>query len=268
MLTFNMKTSNVTKILAAALAGCLFTGYLGAQGTAPNATVDANGNLVLNPGTAEEQTIPAPSGTVDANGNLLIDGNTITRPTATINANGELDLGDGTILPVPEFPGGGGIEAIFGDTLVALGDTPAGQDGWYFSYNLKYVYLWLQSNPGYAFFENLGSIVYIPDGDATITAGIWIHAFSFPTAGNNTWVYVRSGPGFLEDVRTDIATDIDGGTRSSKKRVQNSYIYIANPAAGADAGWFAYFEGSTLERRYIQRVTPTSGSFIQISPRL
>lgn len=249
-----MKQESIKRILAAGLFGCFLAASAGAQ-DAPDAMVDDEGNLVINPGTEDEMTIAPPVGEV-VDGNLVIGDETISRPDATIDENGNLVLADGTVLEVPDLPVDG-ILGLFGDTMVAV--DPADEDGWLFSYNFKFVFHWAENFPNFMFIERLGSIVYVPDSGAGINAGMWVHAFNFPTAGNNTWIYLRSSPDFLEDVR-----DLEGESQT-QKRITQSFMFVQSPGGDAEAAWHVFLENSALTAAFIAEAG--TDDFVQVWPR-
>lgn len=258
-----MNNKKVKSILAAALASCVFLGAVNAQ-EAPEASVDANGNLVLGDGTV----INRPDGAVNEAGNLVVGGQEIVRPEASINEVGNLVLGDGSILEVPEFPTDGFfLSRVFGDTLVEIASQPGfGQNGWLFSYNFKNVYNWGATNPNYVFFERWGTTVFVPDRDRVISDdGLWVFAFNFPEAGNNTWVFIRNAPGFLTDLRT-ATPNPERPTSVSSRRIE-SLVFVRTPTPGAtDGAWYAFVENSARTQAFV-RPRDASRDWITVWPR-
>ncbi len=240
-----MKQESIKRLIAAGVFGCFLAASAGAQ-TAPDAMVDADGNLVINPGTDDEIMIAPPAGEV-VDGNLVIDGVTIDRPVATVLADGSLDLGDGTILEVPDLPGDpDGFEAFFDGLFVTL------DDGWVWSYNFKEVYPYPGTN--FVYLRRTGSIFYISYGTGHFSNGAWMYGFDFPAAGDRTWVYTSNNQ--MPDLR------IGGGSTSAKQ--QGGYLYLYNDG-GDSSEWVYWAEGSQLNRSYVFDIG--TGDFIQVWPR-
>ena len=240
-----MKQESIKRLIAAGVFGCFLAASAGAQ-TAPDAMVDADGNLVINPGTPDEIMIAPPAGEVDGDGNLVIDGVTIDRPVATVLADGSLDLGDGTILQVPDLPADDAVSIVFGDLLAGL------EDGWLWNYNFKTIYPYEGTN--FVFFERLGSIFHLNTDRGHFSNGLWMYGFNFPEAGNNTWVY--SSLAQMPDLR-------DGGGSTSAKQAQG-FLYVYNEG-GESSEWVFWAEGSQLNRSYVFDID--TGDFIQVWPR-
>jgi len=174
--------------------------------TAPDAEVNADGDLVLNPGTDDETIIPAPEGSVNADGNLVIGDTTIDKPDATLLGDGSLELGDGTILPVPDLPAAGNAIADALNTgpdplYVQFADTKdVTEPQLWFHYNLKAVYDF-GDNSGIVWVREMGSFVYmaLETGGAD---GLW--AYSFDINGG-MWVFLS----FDDMTRLDPQNGVD-----------------------------------------------------------
>lgn len=234
---------NVMKKLIAAVLFGAFAFALNAQ---PDATVDQDGNLVLNPGTAEEQVIPKPEGEV-VNGDLVVGGTTIPAPDATLLADGSLELGDGTILTVPDLPGGGDfIISWFGSDLLDYDDQrPASEDQWYFSWTYKNIYHFAASN--WFTFQELQATVFLDpnSGGRNLDDGIWGYTQNlFPGQTEGTWMYLARKFRFNDLRDSDGDGTLDLSNSEGRNATLSGSIYILTPS-GYDTegpGWFAFSE--------------------------
>ncbi|MEX0322237.1 MAG: hypothetical protein AB3N63_08775 [Puniceicoccaceae bacterium] len=205
-----MNSKTVKVILGAALIGFMSVSSLLAQDP-PAAEVNQDGNLVLNPGTAEEEIIQKPDGTVDQNGDLTVGGVTITKPTATVEPDGSLTLGDGTNLAVPDGPPSELPAVIqwFNTGTDPKNETVPYSEGspWHWSYTYKG--LSVEGMPeGFVWMREFGSVVY-PFQDSGTPDGAWFYFFDFPKRdGQGNFVYLSS-PIFKNRMETP-ASVIDG----------------------------------------------------------
>jgi hypothetical protein len=218
-----MISKTVKAILGAALVGFICVSHVIAQDP-PNAEVDDQGRLVLDPGGPNEQTIEVPDGTVDGNGDLVIGSTTITKPTATVLEDGSLDLGDGTVLPVPEGPPTGESAFITWMNVGSHETVPYGESApdWHWSYTFKavvYQEAWVTT----AWVRELGAFVFFATESGTGSLdGCWAYAFDFPVAGSGgTWIWV--------DVTSFPVRMESGGS------VMEGWLYLAG---GSYAKWF------------------------------
>lgn len=186
----NSKTLKV--ILGAALVASMSVTSLLAQDP-PAAEVDGEGNLVLNPGTAEEQTINKPDGSVDQNGDLTVGGVTITKPTATVLQDGSLDLGGGNVLAVPDGPPSALPAVIewFNTGTGPNNETATVDDVTYYSWVWKFL-LTGGLPEGFVYMDEFSAVVY-PIPESGTPDGAWCYFFDFPVAGQGgNWVYLSS----------------------------------------------------------------------------
>lgn len=184
--------------------------------TAPNAIVDGNGNLVINPGTPEEIMIAPPAGTVDSAGNLVIGDTTINRPVASVDGDGNLVLGDGTVLMVPDMPGVSPDPTV--DFFADLFEYGPELAGWFYSPVLNH--FWNQTD-GWIFWEDWG-IINPANGWFFINTGTG-NGEAFWTFSNhfNSWAFF--------EVR-------DGGLRrlADANDLQMGWFYVQNPPDGGN----------------------------------
>lgn len=252
-----MKPAYMKSTLKTLALGLLSTGLsigLTAQ-SIPEIVADPQGDRVvytINPGQPNQQVI-----TILNDGSAIVGEETVSIPPmpdffpeASVNEGGDLVLPD-RVIPRPEFFGTTGIEFVFGNMIVPL---DAGKtedtDGWYFSYNLKEIYHWGASYPNFILIRRMGSVFYvITEGVVrTIDEGVWMYAFDFPTANNNTWVFMRNGGG-LRDLR-----DRSGGGSLTGTRITGT-IYIFTPdGPGSTPGWFAFTENSAMNEAFVAPV--------------
>ncbi|MCD8483966.1 MAG: hypothetical protein LR015_15755 [Verrucomicrobia bacterium] len=127
--------------------------------TPPNFSIDPNtGALILLDAQGNETgRFEIPQATVNNDGALVVGGQTIARPDATVDSEtGDLIVG-GERIPAPTTlpPSGNILDAIFGDTLSNYLNhpNPGEIDGWYFSYNLRFVFHYGESAPDYVYIE-------------------------------------------------------------------------------------------------------------------
>src|SRR5690606_37923957 len=93
--------------------------------------------------------------------------------------------------PVPEM---GTPLDVFDGLIADLGSN------WHFSYNFKNMYLFPDTNVFYIII--FGTYFSFNQDLGDLNGGIWTYAINFPTAGNNTWIYMKSGADFFPDLRT------------------------------------------------------------------
>ena len=198
-----MKSKSIKLLMGAALCSFLFIANPIAQ-EAPPAEQDQDGNLIVNPGTPEEQTFLKPDGIVDENGNLDINGDgslVIDKPAGTILEDGSLDLGEGNVLTPPDFPfeenpfltflNEGNHSAVpYDDTL------PASQAQAYWSFTFNGL-VYDPAQPEVVYFAEFWAFVYLfLDSAQQNMDGIWGYAFNFPggepLSGGGTYVYISA----------------------------------------------------------------------------
>ena len=248
------------KLIAALLIGSLFAFSLNAQ-TAPDAEVDQDGNLVLNPGTPDEVVIPVPDGTVNENGDLVLEGqDPIPAPDATVNPDGSITVGDETLM-VPDLPNGGAfIVSWLGSDLYDY-DPNLGPDQTqnYFSFTFKGMRHYADNN--WFFFYSLKAALYInPNtGSRNLDDGVWMYTRNLFTTDtttqvDGTWIYIARKFGWndLRDSNGDGIPDLPDG-QAGAQRLEGS-MYIKTPS-GYDTkgeGWFYFSEfadGNWITRR-------------------
>lgn len=261
------------KLIATGLIASLFAFSLSAQ-TAPNASVDQDGNLVLDDGTV----VNVPDGTVD-NGDLVLgDGTRISAPTATVNPDGSLKLGDGSDLAVPALPQGGAfITSWFGGDLYDYdGTNNPDVDQAYFSFHYKDIYHYASSN--WFWFQELAATLFIfPDsGNKSIDGGFWAYTNNlFPGQTSGIFVFIAAGGDTpsarknrfndIRDSNGDGTNDLDAGVAGFQ--VMDGYLYVtdANGYDANGAGWFWFSEyqaGNYIKREaagadWVQLSAPT-----------
>jgi hypothetical protein len=247
-----MKQQSIKRLLAAGILGCFIATSATAQ-EAPNAEVDANGNLVINPGTPEELIIAPPAGSVNASGDLVIGDQTFTRPTAVVLANGNLDLGGGNILEVPELPGSDlpPILAWFGDDLFKYNaDAPYDENQWYFSFTYKNLYHFAANK--WFYFEVFDATFFLANDSASGTRenGFWAFTRNlFPEQTDGTWVFISGVNGF-QDLR------VRHSVPDEQAGLQNidGFLYIMDPSGYPDdEGEGFFFFGEFEDGNYITR---------------
>ncbi|MCC5806448.1 MAG: hypothetical protein JJU00_08995 [Opitutales bacterium] len=216
--------------------------------TAPNAMVDENGNLVINPGEENEMTIAPPAGEVDGEGNLVIDGTTINRPQATVLADGSLDLGDGTVLQVPDIGVSPNPADGFFMDLYEYGPELA---GWFYSPVINH--FWNQQD-GWIFWEDWG-ITEPANGWFFINTEVG-NGEAFWTFSNhfNSWAFFEvSEAGFklLSDANDPqqgwfyVIDPLDGG---SNWHFLDQYIADWTDPAGQRVAFYSNDDGATWVR--------------------
>lgn len=247
-----MKQQSIKRLLAAGILGCFIATSATAQ-EAPNAEVDANGNLVINPGTPEEQIIAPPEGSVNASGDLVIGDQTFTRPTAVVLANGNLDLGGGNILEVPELPGSDlpPVLAWFGDDLFKYNAAlPVDQNQWYFSFTFKNIFHFAANR--WFFFEELEAQIFVAHdtGTGNLETGVWMFTRNlFPGQTEGTWMWVSGVNGFR-----DLRVKYDVSDAEAGNQVLEGYIYVINPSGYDDGGPGFFYFSEFPEGNFIRRV--------------
>jgi len=243
------------KLIAALLIGSLFAFSLNAQ-TPPDATVDQDGNLVLNPGTPDEVTIPVPDGTVETDGSLTVGGNNIPAPNATVNPDGSITV-DGNTLMVPDLPKGGAfpISWLGSDLYDYQPNTPPDQDQNYFSYTFKDLRHWANDN-WFWFYEWKAAVYINPNtGSRNLDEGVWCYTRNlFPGQTEGTWFYLARKYQW-HDLRDSKPYDGIPDLPDSEAGAQQfeGSLYVKNPQ-GYDtkgAGWFIlgeYSDGNWIKR--------------------
>ncbi len=245
-----MNSKLVKVILGAALIGFMSVSNLLAQDP-PQAEVNQDGDLVLNPGTAEEQVIPKPEGTVDGNGDLTVGGVTITKPTATVEPDGALKLADGTILPVPDGPPSDlpAVIAWFNTGSDPKNETVPYEPGspWHWSYTFKGMSV--EGMPeGFLWMREFGAVVYPFTGSGQGNPdGAWYYFFDFPAgAGDGKFVYLSTT---LFKNRIDLASTVmDGWAYVIGQGFDKWYVVKEFDDIGADSGTYM-FSSSTDSHR-------------------
>ena len=239
------------KLLAVGLTSLLIAFSLNAQ-SAPNASVNENGELVLEGG----EVIPVPEGTVDNDGDLVIDGVTIPAPIATVNADGSLTVGNQT-FPVPTLPVGGEfIISWFGDDMVDMDvNIPVTSDQWY--WNFKFKFLLHQAVGNWFYSLEFNAWMYVsPDGNDP-DQGFWayfVDLFNGQTQG--IWAYMWTSPqyDFFSDLRDqdyDGVNEIDPALAGAQ--TMDGWLWVLNASGYDNEGeglfWFSeYGDGNWITR--------------------
>jgi hypothetical protein len=238
--------NTMKKLIAAGLIASLFAFSLNAQ-TAPNASVDDNGNLVLEDGSV----VPVPDGTVDAGDLVLSDGTRIAAPTATVNPDGSLTLDDGSSLSVPALPQGGAfVVSWFGSDLY---DYDAGlapdNDQQYFSFTYKNIFHYAASN-WFFVLEMKSSIFIFPDSGNKF----WAYTNNlFPGQSSGIFMFLAGSNGFsdLRDSNGDGTNDLPDGEAGNQTLDGTIYVTDASGYDANGAGWFwfsEYADGNWIKR--------------------
>lgn len=219
-----MKTVTLKNILRIGLAGFVLCSTAIAQDP-PNAEVNQDGDLVLDPGGAAT-VIEKPTGTVNQDGDLVLDSGTITKPTATVNQDGELELNDGsgTVLEVPKMP-----QMPIADFFTKWGNGPV-----YFSDIIRFFHNLGETNPsaeGWIFWEDWG-VVEPTNGfffinTRTDEESMWVYSL-----GLDSWAYFYVGQGGF--IRLPNGTTFQGSVA----------FYLASPPAGVDK-WHIFHSDET-----------------------
>ncbi|MCC5841516.1 MAG: hypothetical protein JJT96_15485 [Opitutales bacterium] len=195
--------------------------------SAPDATIDGEGRLILNPGTDEERTILPPAGSVDANGNLVIDGSTFSRPMARVNASGALEILDGegnvtATLEVPELPSSNIPLQDFFTSQTWPGTAP-----FYFSPILNW---FVPGDAPWMFWEDWGLVDELSGWFAVDTQwteeGFWAYSHHF-----EAWCYFFVGDG-TNGFRTGLGRD------SPADHIQTGSFVVDGPNHGGDIWHF------------------------------
>ena len=260
--------NTIKKLLAVGLSGLFIAFSLNAQ-TAPNASVDNEGRLVLEGG----QVIPIPAGTVNQDGSLTIGSVNIPAPTATVNPDGSLTVGTDT-FPVPSLPiGGEFIVDWFGDDLFDLAPEAGPEvDQWY--WNFKFKMMLHQASGNWFYSLEFDAWMYISPDGSNPDNGFWAffidlfdgdpvdHAAVAPQAGG-LWAYLWTGPqaDFFNDLRDqdlDGVNEIPVGETGNYK--MDGWLWVLD-ANGYDSQGEGLFWFSEYETKYGDTTT-NPGNFI------